>query len=106
MGTETGDSWSKLPTIKDGEELPSPVLEGPVLDDVTVLGWPVGLGLKVDDVNGSDRVWICRSSEERRQGRLWDFAIVPWSGTWTPAEVCLCGWVLGKTTVISGRHGG
>lgn len=103
---ETGDSRSKLPTIKDGEELPGSVLEGPVLDDVTVLGWPVGFGLKVDDVNGSDRVWICHGSEERRQGWFWDFAIVPWTGTWTPAEVCLCGWVLGEVIVISGRHGG
>ena len=63
---KTGDARSKLPTIEDGEELPSSVLEGPVLDDVTVLGWSTDPGLKVDDVNGSDRVWICHSSEERR----------------------------------------
>lgn len=53
---KTIDLWSRLPTIKDGEELPSSVLEDPVLDDMAILGWLVGLGLKVDDVNGSDRV--------------------------------------------------
>jgi len=62
---ETGDSRSTFPTIKDGKELPGSVLEDPVLDGVTVLGRLVCLGLKVDDVNGSDRVWVCRCNEER-----------------------------------------
>jgi hypothetical protein len=57
--------WFELLTIKDGEEPPSSVLEGPILDDMTVLGWLVGLGLEVDDVNGSDRVWVRRGGEER-----------------------------------------
>ena len=52
-----GDSRSKLPTIEDGEELPTSIPEGPVLDDVTILGWLVGMGLKVNYVNGSDRIW-------------------------------------------------
>jgi len=59
------DLQSKLLTIKDSEKLPSTILEGPVLDDMTVFGWLLCLGLKIDYVNGSDRIWLCHGSEER-----------------------------------------
>ena len=66
MTIEAKDLQSKLLTIKDSEKLPSAILEGPVLDDMTVFRRLFCLGLKVDYVNGSDRIWFCHGSEERR----------------------------------------
>ena len=102
---ETKDLRSKLPTIKDGEELPSTVLEGPVLDDMAIFGWLLCLRLKVDYVNRPDRLWLCHGSEEGREVWFWDLEIVPRAGIWAPAEIRLCGWVLGGMMVICRCHG-